>query len=100
MNVLELFAGAGGGILGSLLLGHRTVCAVEIDPYCREILMRRQEEGHLPPFPIWDDARTFDGLPWRGVVDIVAGGFPCQPFSSAGKGLAAHDPRNMWPDTI
>ena len=86
MNVLELFAGAGGGILASQLLGHRVVCAVEIDPYCREVLLRRQEEGHLEPFPIWDDVRSFDGRMWRGKVDVVAGGFPCQPFSTASRG--------------
>ena len=76
------------------------MCGVEINPYCREVLLRRQEEGFLPPFPIWDDVRTFDGRAWRGKVDVVTGGFPCQPFSAAGKGLAEHDVRNMWPDTI
>lgn len=100
MNELALFAGAGGGILGSILLGHRIVCAVEINPYCREILLRRQEEDHIPPFPIWDDVRSFDGRPWRGVVDIVSAGFPCQPFSLAGQRRGADDHRNMWPDTI
>lgn len=90
MNVLELFAGAGGGILGGLLLGHRPVCAVEIDPYCRDVLLQRQRDGALPLFPIWDDVKTFDGRPWSGLVDIVSGGFPCQGISSAnphGKGL-------------
>jgi DNA (cytosine-5)-methyltransferase 1 len=100
LNELALFAGAGGGILGSHLLGNRTVCAVEIDPYCREVLLRRQEEKHIPPFPIWDDARTFDGEPWRSIVDLVTAGFPCQPFSEAGLRLAEKDPRNMWPETI
>jgi len=100
MNELALFAGAGGGILGSRLLGHRIVCAVEYEPYCIEVLMRRQEEGHLDPFPIWDDVRTFDGKPWSGKVDIVSGGFPCQPFSTAGKREGEGDERNMWPDTI
>ena len=100
MNELALFAGAGGGILGSKLLGHRIVCAVEIEPYCREVLLRRQEEGILEPFPIWDDVRTFEGKPWRGVVDCVSAGFPCQPFSVAGKRRGADDERNMWPDTI
>lgn len=100
MRELALFAGAGGGILGGILLGWETVCAVEIDPYCREVLLRRQRDGVLPLFPIWDDIRTFDGKPWRGLVDVVSGGFPCQPFSVAGEQLAADDPRNMWPDTI
>lgn len=100
MNELSLFTGAGGGILGSQLLGHRIVCVVEIDAYCREVLLRRQEEGILKPFPIWDDVRTFDGKPWRGKVDCISAGFPCQPFSVAGKRRGADDERNMWPDTI
>ena len=82
MNELHLFAGAGGGILGGMLLGHATVCAVEIEPYCREILLQRQRDGILPKFPIWDDVRTFDGKPWRGLVDVVCGGFPCQDLST------------------
>lgn len=99
MNELALFAGAGGGLLGSILLGHRIVCAVEIDPFCQEILMRRQEEGYLSPFPIWDDIRTFDGNAWRGVVDIISAGFPCQPFSASGARRGAKDKRDMWPET-
>lgn len=85
MNELHLFAGAGGGILGGMLLGHTCVCAVEIEPYCREILLQRQRDGVLPRFPIWDDVRTFDGKPWRGQVDVVCGGFPCQDISSGGE---------------
>ena len=86
MNELALFAGAGGGILGGLLLGWRTVCAVELDAYAASILVARQNDGCLAPFPVWDDVRTFDGRPWRGVVDVVSGGFPCQDISAAGKG--------------
>ncbi len=100
MNELALFAGAGGGILGGVLLGWRTVAAVEIDPYCREILLRRQRDGVLDLFPIWDDIRTFDGTVFRGTVDVVSAGFPCQPFSVAGARRGADDERNMWPDTI
>ena len=83
MNELALFAGAGGGILGGKLLGWKTVCAVEVNTYCSSILIKRQNEGHLSPFPIWDDVRTFDGKPWRGIVDVISGGFPCQDISSA-----------------
>jgi DNA (cytosine-5)-methyltransferase 1 len=86
LNELALFAGGGGGILGSILLGWRTVCAVEIDPYCREVLLSRQRDGCLEPFPIWDDIKTFEGRPWRGHVDVVTGGFPCQDISAAGRG--------------
>jgi len=84
MNELALFGGSGGGILGGKLLGWRTVCAVEIDPFCREVLLRRQLDRCLPRFPIWDDVRTFDGTSWRGFVDIITGGFPCQDISCAG----------------
>ena len=100
MNELALFAGAGGGILGTHLLGWRPVCAVEIEPYAREVLLRRQEDKILPPFPIWDDVRTFDGKPWCGIVDVVSAGFPCQPFSVAGSQKGSDDERNGWPDTI
>lgn len=97
MNELALFAGAGGGILGGCLLGWRTVCAVEIDPYAIGVLIARQNEGILPPFPIWDDVRTFDGMPWRGCVDVVSGGFPCQDISCAGKGAGINGEHSgLW----
>jgi len=97
MNELALFAGAGGGILGGKLLGWRTVCAVEIDPFCARRLCQRQNEGHLAPFPVWDDVCTFDGIPWRGVVDVVSGGFPCQDISAAGKGAGITGKRSgLW----
>jgi DNA (cytosine-5)-methyltransferase 1 len=83
LHELHLFAGGGGGILGGILLGHEPVCAVEIKPYCRQTLLQRQRDGLLPRFPIWDDVRTFDGTPWRGIADIVCGGFPCQDISVA-----------------
>jgi len=97
MNELHLFAGAGGGILGGILLGHTTVCAVEIEPYCRKVLLQRQRDGILPRFPIWDDVCTFDGKPWRGKVDVVCGGFPCQDISSAGGGAGIEGERSgLW----
>lgn len=101
MNELALFAGGGGGILGGKLLGWRTVCAVEIAPYARRILLARQRDGLLdPPFPVWDDIKTFDGRPWRKHVDVISAGFPCTPFSVAGKREAGDSDKNMWPDTI
>ena len=97
LNELALFAGAGGGILGGKLLGWTTVCAVEWEPYPASVLMQRQNEGILPPFPIWDDVQTFDGKPWRGIVDVVSGGFPCQDISAAGKGAGIDGERSgMW----
>jgi len=97
MNELALFAGAGGGILGGHLLGWRTVCAVEWEPYAASVLAARQNDGLLPPFPIWDDVQSFDGRPWRGIVDVVSGGFPCQDISVAGKGAGIDGARSgMW----
>jgi len=97
MRELALFAGAGGGILGGKLLGWRTVCAVEIDSYCRRVLLARQRDGILDPFPIWDDVKTFDGRPWRGHIDVISGGFPCQDISCAGKGAGITGSRSgLW----
>lgn len=97
MNELALFAGAGGGILGGHLLGWRTVCAVEYDPYARSVLLARQRDGCLPRFPIWDDVRTFNGHPWCGHVDVVSGGFPCQDISAAGRGAGIDGARSgLW----
>lgn len=98
MRELALFAGAGGGILGGMLTGFKTVCAVEIDAYCRNVLLARQRDGALPLFPIWDDVRTFDGRPWRGKIDVITGGFPCQDISAAGKGTGITGARSglVW----
>jgi DNA (cytosine-5)-methyltransferase 1 len=97
MNELHLFAGAGGGILASQLLGDRCVCAVEYEPYARAILIARQNDGTFPPFPIWDDVLTFDGRPWRGVAEVVSGGFPCQDISAAGGGDGIDGDRSgLW----
>ena len=97
MNELALFAGAGGGILGGKLLGWRTVCAVEWEAYPASVLCARQNDGLLPPFPIWDDVQTFDGNPWRGIVHVISGGFPCQDISAAGKGAGIDgEESGMW----
>lgn len=94
----HLFIGGGGGLLGSILAGWRTVAGVEIDPRCREIVFARQRDGVVEPFPIWDDVRTFDGRPWRGFVDIITGGFPCPLFSTARHGRG--QPVDLWPDML
>lgn len=97
MNELALFAGAGGGILGGHLLGWKTICAVERESYAASVLAQRQNDGILSPFPIWDDVCTFDGTAWRGIVDVVSGGFPCQDISSAGKGAGIDGERSgLW----
>ena len=94
MNELALFAGAGGGILAGI---GRIVCAVEYEPSAAAVLLHRQNTGHLPTFPIWDDVRTFDGRPWRGIVDVISGGFPCQDISLAGAGAGIDGERSgLW----
>ena len=98
MRELALFAGAGGGILASRLLGWNTVCAVELDPYCRSVLLARQRDGHLDRFPLWDDIKTFAGEPWAGAVDLVSGGFPCQAHSTAPRGRNTAE--DLWPEML
>jgi len=96
VNELHLFAGAGGGILAGMLLGHRCIGAVEFNPYVQQILLARQRDGILPPFPVFSDVRSFDGRPFAGRADIVAGGFPCQAYSSAAAGKNTAD--DLWPE--
>ena len=97
LNTFHLFAGAGGGILADLLLGHNPIGACEIEPYPRDVLLARQRDGHLPNFPIWDDVCSLDGTPWRGTVDVLCGGFPCQDISAAGKGAGITGKRSkLW----
>jgi DNA (cytosine-5)-methyltransferase 1 len=97
LNELALFAGAGGGILAGELLGWRCICAVEYDTHAASILVARQNDRTLRPFPVWDDIRTFDGRPLRGRIDVVFG-FPCQKFSSASRGRPVAD--DLWPDQL
>lgn len=82
MKEMHLFAGIGGGILGGMLLGHTPVCAVEIDSYCQSVLKQRIRDGVLPQeMQVHGDVMSFDGRPWKGRVDAVCGGFPCQDLS-------------------
>lgn len=97
---ISLFSGAGGLDLAAKWAGIQTVCYVENDLYAQAVLQSRMRDGGLEDAPIWDDVTTFDGRPWRGKVDIVFGGFPCQPHSSAGKRGGASDERNLWPDFL
>lgn len=95
MNVLSLFAGIGGLDLGLERAGMRVVGQVEIDPYCQRVLAK-----HWPNVPRHDDVRT--AADWwtseqRPRVDVVCGGFPCQPVSEAGRGMAQEDARWLWP---
>lgn len=98
-NVLSLCSGGGGLDLGLRLAvpDARTVCYVENEVTACGVLVSNMEAERLDAAPIWTDLLTFDGKPWRGVVDWVIGGYPCQPFSNAGKRLGADDPRHLWP---
>ncbi len=105
MRELSLFTGAGGGVLGSTLLGHQIIGAVEFNEYCCKVLEKRQKDGILDRFPIFQtDIRDFvrEGYAelYKGKCDLVSGGFPCQPFSVAGKRQAENDDRNMWPAVV
>lgn len=100
INILSLCSGVGGLDIGvELALGGaaRVVCHVEREAFAAAILAARMEDAVLAPSPIWSDIGTFDGRPWRGIVDCVIGGYPCQPFSFAGKRCGADDPRHLWP---
>lgn len=104
MNELSLFTGAGGGLLGTHLLGWRPIGYVEFNTYCQRVIAQRIADGILPVAPIFGDVRQFvesgAAREYRGFADVVTGGFPCQPFSVAGKRAGADDARNMWPATI
>lgn len=104
MKELSLFSGAGGGLLGTKLLGWETIGYVEFNDYCQRVLKQRIIDGIFEKAPIFSDIRTFisEGYAesYKGMVDVITAGFPCQPFSVAGKGKAEKDERNMWPETI
>ena len=99
MNGLALCSGIGGLDLGLhiALDGYRTICYVEREAFCASALVARMEDKALDCAPVWDDLATFDGDPWRGVVDIISAGYPCQPFSVAGRRAGTDDPRHLWP---
>ena len=97
LTTVDLFSGIGGFARGLEATGHfRTTCFVEQDPYCQAVL-----KHHWPDVPILDDiknAKAFDFPDTR--PDLVCGGFPCQPFSQAGRQLAQDDPRHLWPEML
>lgn len=87
VNVLSLCSGVGMldiGI-GCAVPGTRTVCYVEREAYAVGVLVQRMQDKTVADAPVWSDIRTFDGRPWRSIVDLLIGGYPCQDFSCAGK---------------
>ena len=93
MNHISLFTGIGGIDLASEWAGFDTILQVENDPYCLQVL-----EKHWPDVERCTDIRSLNGRKYRGSVDLVSGGFPCQPYSGAGKRKAFDDDRDLWPE--
>ena len=93
MNHISLFTGIGGIDLASEWAGFDTILQVENEPYCLQVL-----EKHWPTVERCTDIRSLNGRKYRGSVDLVSGGFPCQPYSGAGKRKAFDDDRDLWPE--
>ena len=96
---VSLCAGYGGIDLGlhRAIRNLRTIAVSEIESFACANLVAKMEAGLLDPAPIWTDLKTFPWSDFRDRVDILSGGYPCQPFSAAGKRLGAEDPRHLWP---
>ena len=91
---LDLFSGIGGFAIAARWAGFRTVGFCEWEPYCQKLLKQ-----HWPGVPVHGDIRDLDGTKYRG-VSIISGGFPCQPFSQAGKQRGKEDDRYLWPEML
>ena len=98
-NIISFCTGYGGLEIGIKRAGVdvRTVCYNEIEAFAQANLVAKIEEGRLPSAPIWTDLKTFPASIFRGKVHGLIGGYPCQPFSSAGKRKGEEDPRHLWP---
>jgi len=98
-TVIAFCAGYGGIERGLDLAGieHRVIAFLEIEAFAIANLVNKMEDGIIPPAPIYTDIKTFPSHLFRGKVSILTGGYPCQPFSAAGKRLGADDPRHLWP---
>lgn len=95
MNHASLFSGIGGFDLAAQWVGWANVFQVEIDGYCQQVLAR-----HFPDTERYGDIKQFDGSKYRGAIDVLSGGFPCQPFSLIGKRRGTSDKRYLWPDML
>ena len=93
MRVLDLFSGIGCFSLGLESVGMETVAFCEMDAFCQKVLKK-----HWPNVPIHSDIKELDGNEYRGAVELICGGFPCQPFSVAGEQRGAEDDRALWPE--
>jgi len=89
----SLFSGIGGFDLAAQWMGWENVFHVERDPFCRQVLAH-----HFPESQSFDDVKAFDATPFRGRIRVLSGGFPCQPFSAAGKRAGTSDDRYLWPE--
>ena len=98
-TVLSLCTGYGGVERGLDLAGveHRVIAHVEIEAFAIANLVAKMEKGELDAAPVWSNLKTLPVEPFRDRVDILTGGYPCQPFSAAGKRLGEEDPRHLWP---
>lgn len=95
MRTGHLFSGAGGGIYADLILGHTPVFAVEWDPYACGALRSRVEDEWFPGLRVHEgDVRLFDPSEYKGQVDCLHAGFPCQDISTAGRGTGIHGERS------
>lgn len=104
MRELSLFSGAGGGLLGTSLLGWTPIGYVEYDNYCQRVIRQRIDDGILPDAPLFGDVRTFldqgYARAYQGMANVVTAGWPCQPHSSAGRRQGSADEREGWPWVI
>lgn len=91
----SLFSGGGGFDLAAEIAGWQNIFHCEKDPFCQKVL-----QHYWPEALCFDDIKEFDGKQFRGSIDVISGGFPCQPFSAAGKRKGTSDDRYLWPEML